>query len=82
MPVTGIELSDPMLSQLRRKIAAVPGGRFVIDLWVPPIQRLVPGQDAVPISIDEEHLVFGTYDLVPSADKLHYVKWYSAHCIR
>ncbi len=115
VPMAGIELSEPMLARLRRKLDEVelpvavgdmattvvagagsfalvflvwnsisnlrtqaeqvqcfrnaahhlrPGGRFVIDLWVPPIQRLTPGQVAVPMSIDEGHLVFDTYDLV------------------
>jgi SAM-dependent methyltransferase len=114
VPVTGIELSEPMVAQLRRKVDADqlpvvvgdmattvapgagdfslvflvwnsisnlrtqveqvqcfrnaahhlrPGGRFLIDLSMPPIQRLVPGQDVVPISLDEDHLIFDTYDL-------------------
>lgn len=111
VPVTGIDLSDPMVAQLRRKIDEAdlpvvvgdmatttvpgefslvflvwnsianlrtqaeqvacfrnaarhlsPGGRFVIELWVPPIRRLPPGQQAVPMSIGEGHLVFDTYD--------------------
>lgn len=123
VPVTGIELSEPMVAQLRRKadeeqipvvvgdmattvapgagtFALVflvwnsisnlqtqaeqvqcfrnaahhlrPGGRFVIDLWVPPIQRLLPGEEAVPMSIDEGHLVFDTYDLVTQACTSHH----------
>lgn len=112
VPVTGIELSAPMLDRLRHKVdetalpAVVgdmatttvpgefslvylvwnsianlrtqqeqvdcfrnaarhlsPGGRFVIELWVPPIRRLPPGQLAAPMSLDSGHLVFDTYDL-------------------
>ena len=114
IPVTGIELSQPMVDQLRRKVdderlpvlvgdmattvapgaggfALVylvwnsisnlrtqaeqtecfrnaarhlrPGGRFLIELWVPPVHRLTTGQRAVPISVDDEHLIFDTYDL-------------------
>lgn len=125
IPVTGIELSEPMVAQLRRKIGedelpvvvgdmattvvpgAVPyalvflvwnsisnlrtqaeqvqcfrnaarhlrpGGRFVIDLWVPPIQRLVPGEDAVPMSVGEGHLVFDTYDLVTQQSASHHYR--------
>lgn len=40
-----------------------PGGRFVIELWVPPLRRMPPGQSAVPMSLGEGHLVFDTYDL-------------------
>jgi SAM-dependent methyltransferase len=123
VPVTGIELSEPMVAQLRRKVTAEqlpvvvgdmattvapasgrfslvfllwnsisnlrtqaeqvqcfrnaahhlrPGGRFVIDLWVPPIQRLLPGQEAVPMSLDEEHLIFDTYDLVTQQCASHH----------
>ena len=112
VPVTGIELSEPMVAQLRSKVdeVALPvvigdmattrvpgefslaflawnsisnlrtqreqvecfrnaarhlrsGGRFVIELWVPPIRRLPPGQPAVPMSLDDGHLVFDTYNL-------------------
>jgi len=123
VPVTGLELSEPMVAQLRRKVdedqlpvvlgnmatTVVPragdfslvflvwnsisnlrtqaeqvqcfrnaahhlrrGGRFVIDLWVPPIQRLAPGQNAVPMSLDDEHLVFDTYDLVTQQSASHH----------
>jgi len=123
VPVTGIELSEPMLAQLRRKVdenelptvqgdmattvlpgagefslvflvwnsisnlrtqaeqiecfrnAARhlrPGGRFVIELWVPPIRRLTPGQRAVPMSLDEGHLVFDTYDVVSQECASHH----------
>jgi hypothetical protein len=44
----------------------------VIDLWVPPIQRLLPGEEAVPISLDEGHLVFDTYDLVTQECASHH----------
>jgi SAM-dependent methyltransferase len=49
-----------------------PGGRFVIELWVPPIQRLAPGEHAVPMSLDEDHLVFDTYDLASQECASHH----------
>src|SRR5262249_39561726 len=49
-----------------------PGGRFVIDLWVPPIQRLTPGQVAVPMSLAEAPLLFDTYDLVTQECASHH----------
>ena len=121
VPVTGIELSEPMVRQLRRKVDEValpvvvgdmattavpgefslvylvwnsisnlltqqeqvecfrnaarhlsPGGRFVIELWVPPVRRLPPGQLAVPMSIDDGHLVFDTYDLTTQQCTSHH----------
>jgi SAM-dependent methyltransferase len=121
VPVHGIELSAPMLAQLRRKVdedtlpatlgdmatttvpgefslvylvfntisnlrtqaeqvacfrnAARhlgPGGRFVIELWVPPVRRLPPGQLAAPMSVSEGHLVLDTYDLVTQECTSHH----------
>lgn len=125
VPVTGIELSEPMVAQLRRKVEEAevpvlagdmattvapgagdfslvylvwntisnlrtqaeqlqcfknaarhlrPGGRFVIELWVPPIQRLLPGERAVPMSLDDEHLVFDTYDVVTQECTSHHYR--------
>ncbi|MER7760375.1 class I SAM-dependent methyltransferase [Streptomyces sp. NPDC097619] len=41
-----------------------PGGRFVIELGVPPLRFLPPGQIAVPFDVSERHLGFDTFDLV------------------
>jgi SAM-dependent methyltransferase len=40
-----------------------PGGRFVIELNVPPLRLLPPGQVAVPFDVSEHHLCFDTFDL-------------------
>ncbi|MEU6851460.1 class I SAM-dependent methyltransferase [Actinacidiphila alni] len=40
-----------------------PGGRFVIELGVPPLRSLPPGQTAVPFDVSERHLGFDTFDL-------------------
>lgn len=121
VPVVGIELSEPMVAQLRGKdpdesipvaigdmastqvpgeFALVylvfntlgnlrtqeeqvscfrnaarhlaPGGRFVIELWVPPIRRMPPGQDAVPFDVSEAHLGMDTYDVVTQRGTSHH----------
>jgi SAM-dependent methyltransferase len=121
VPVTGIELSAPMVAQLRRKADQAtlpvlvgdmattradgefslvylvwnsisnlrtqpeqvecfrnaarhlrPGGRFVIELWVPAVRRLPPGVPAVPMSIGDGHLVFDTYDLATQQCTSHH----------
>jgi SAM-dependent methyltransferase len=121
VPVTGIELSAPMVAQLRRKAdeATLPvtigdmatttvagefalvylvfntignlrtqseqvacfrnaaahlrsGGRFVIELWVPPLRRFPPGQVGVPFDISERHLGFDTYDLATQQGTSHH----------
>lgn len=121
VPVTGIELSEPMVAQLRHKVdeAALPvvvgdmattrvsgefslvylvwnsianlrtqqeqvecfrnaarhlgrGGRFVIELWVPPLRRCPPGQVAVPFDVSDGHLGFDTYDLTTQRGTSHH----------
>jgi SAM-dependent methyltransferase len=57
-----------------RHLAA--GGRFVIELWIPGIRRLPPGQDAVPFHIGEHHVGFDTYDLATQQGTSHH---YSRH---
>ena len=121
VPVTGIELSAPMVEQLRRKVGEdelpvtvgdmattrvpgafslvylvyntignlrtqaeqvacfrnaarhlAPGGRFVIEVGVPPLRRLPPGQAAVPFDVSERHLGFDTFDLVDQQGTSHH----------
>lgn len=123
VPVTGIELSRPMVDQLRRKVPAkdlpvttgdmatttvpgrfslvyvvwnsignlrtqdeqvqcfrnaarhlLPGGRFVVELWVPGIRRFPPGQVAVPFEVTDQHLGFDTYDLVTQQGTSHHYR--------
>jgi SAM-dependent methyltransferase len=113
VPVTGIELSQPMIEQLRTKageaaipviagdMAAarapgsytvvylvynaisclltqsdqvacfrnaarhlVPGGRFVIELWVPELRKLPPGQQATVWSSEPGYIGLDTYDVL------------------
>ena len=49
-----------------------PGGRFVIELWVPPLRRLPPGQSAVPFDVGDHHLGFDTYDLTTQRGTSHH----------
>ena len=121
IPVTGIELSAPMVARLRQKVDETtlpvtvgdmatttvagdftlvylvfntignlrtqqeqvecfrnaarhlrPGGRFVIELWVPPLRRFPPGQVGVPFDITAQHLGFDTYDLATQQGTSHH----------
>ena len=52
-----------------------PGGAFVIEVSVPPIRRLPPGQLAAPFDVTERHLGFDTFDLVTQqATSHHYTR--------
>ena len=50
----------------------VPGGRFVIELWVPGIRRFPPGQAAVPFHVDQHHVGFDTYDMATQQGTSHH----------
>ena len=112
VPVTGIELSGPMIDRLRTKVdeetipvvvgdmaSAVapgdftlvylvyntisnlltqaeqvacfrnaarhlsPGGRFVIELWVPEVRRLPPGEQATVWHCEPGYIGLDTYDV-------------------
>src|SRR5581483_8244370 len=39
------------------------GGHFVIELWIPPLRRMPPGQIAVPFDVRAGHLGFDTYEI-------------------
>ncbi len=54
----------------------VPGGRFVIELWIPGIRRFPPGQHGVPFHIGEHHVGFDTYDMATQQGTSHH---YSRH---
>ena len=113
VPVTGIELSGPMIDRLRTKVdeeripvvvgdmttarapgeytlvylvfntisnlltqaeqvacfrnAAghlTPGGRFVIELWVPELRKLPPGQQATVGHFEPGYIALDTYDVL------------------
>lgn len=49
-----------------------PGGRFVIELFVPPLRRLPPGQVAVPFDVSEAHTGFDTFDLATQECQSHH----------
>ena len=50
-----------------------PGGCFVVEVGVPPLRRMPPGQDAVPFDVSERHLGFDTLDVVTQQATSHHV---------
>jgi SAM-dependent methyltransferase len=113
VPVTGIELSGPMIDQLRTKVEEeripviegdmamarapgeftlvylvfntisnlltqadqvacfqnaarhlIPGGRFAVELWVPELRKLPPGQDATVWHSEPGYIGLDTYDVL------------------
>ncbi len=50
----------------------VPGGRFVVELFVPGIRRLPPGQVAVPFHVGRRHTGFDTVDMATQQGTSHH----------
>jgi SAM-dependent methyltransferase len=52
----------------------VPGGRFVVELWVPGIRRFPPGQAAVPFHVGRHHVGLDTYDMTTQQGTSHHYR--------
>ncbi|WP_128376366.1 class I SAM-dependent DNA methyltransferase [Streptomyces cavernae] len=50
-----------------------PGGCFVIEVGVPDLRRLPPGQNAVPFDISPTRWAFDTYDVATQSQSSNYV---------
>jgi GrpB-like predicted nucleotidyltransferase (UPF0157 family) len=51
-----------------------PGGRFVVELWVPPLRSMAPRHDVVPVALEEDHLVFDSYDVATQECVSHHYR--------
>jgi SAM-dependent methyltransferase len=49
-----------------------PGGSFVVEVFVPQLRRLPPGQKAVPFHVGERHVGFDTIDVVSQRSVSHH----------
>ena len=49
-----------------------PGGRFVVEVGVPALRRLPPGQVAIPFDVSAEHVGLDTYDPVTQQAMSHH----------
>lgn len=41
-----------------------PGGRFIVELWVPELRKLVPGEKTVIFRSEPNYIGYDTYDVV------------------
>jgi len=52
-----------------------PGGRFVIELWVPELRKLPPTQEAVVWQSEPGHIGLDTYDVVRQHIVSHHIRF-------
>lgn len=52
----------------------VPGGHFVVEVGVPALQRLPPGETLVPFRLDDKHWGVDEYDVVTQAFTSHHLR--------
>jgi SAM-dependent methyltransferase len=63
--ITNLLNQDEQVECFRNAAAHLePGGCFVIEVSVPELQRLPPGETARPFHVGRNHLGFDTFDLV------------------
>ncbi|MFC5720816.1 class I SAM-dependent DNA methyltransferase [Streptomyces gamaensis] len=72
--INNLTTQDAQVDCFRNAAAHLrPGGRFVVEVGVPQLRLLPPGQSAVPFRIGPEQWAFDTYDVVTQAMSSHYV---------
>jgi hypothetical protein len=50
------------------------GGRFVIELWIPELRKLPPGQQAVVWAVEKDYIGLDTYDLQKQHVISHHIR--------
>ncbi|WP_217140315.1 class I SAM-dependent methyltransferase [Streptomyces sp. AC627_RSS907] len=72
--INNLTTQDAQVDCFRNAAAHLePGGCFVVEVGVPELRRLPPGQNAVPFRIGPTGWAFDTYDTVTQAMSSHYV---------
>lgn len=72
--INNLTTQDAQVDCFRNAAAhLVPGGCFVIEVGVPDLRRLPPGQNAVPYRVGPDRLGFDTYDVATQGMRSHHV---------
>jgi len=62
--ISNLTTQDEQVECFRNAAAHLaPGGRFVIELWLPDLQRFPPGALALPFAVGESHLGWDEIDV-------------------
>ncbi|MFF6781276.1 methyltransferase domain-containing protein [Streptomyces sp. NPDC012510] len=72
--INNLTTQDAQVDCFRNAAAhLVPGGCFVIEVGVPDLRRLPPGQNTVPFRVTPERLGFDEYDVATQGMRSHHV---------
>ncbi|MEO3974618.1 class I SAM-dependent methyltransferase [Streptomyces sp. CAU 1734] len=72
--INNLTAQDTQVACFRNAAAHLrPGGCFVVEVGVPELRLLPPGQRAVPFHISDSRWAFDTYDVATQAMSSHYV---------
>ncbi|MBD0421970.1 methyltransferase domain-containing protein [Streptomyces sp. TRM S81-3] len=78
--INNLTTQDAQVDCFRNAAAHLaPGGSFVIEVGVPELRRLPPGQSAVPFRAGPTQWAFDTYDTVTQAMSSHYITVVDGH---
>ncbi len=62
--ITNLTTQDEQVECFRNVAAHLePGGRFVLEVYIPELQRLPPGETVHPFTVTPTHLGFEEYDV-------------------
>lgn len=71
--INNLTMQDEQVACFRNVAAHLePGGRFVVEVGVPELRRLPPGQTVHPFTVTADHLGFDEYDLATQALTSHH----------
>jgi hypothetical protein len=71
--ITNLTTQDEQVECFRSVAAQLePGGCFVIEVYVPELRRLPPGQTVHPFTVTPEHLGFEEYDVATQIAYSHH----------
>jgi SAM-dependent methyltransferase len=72
--IMNLTTQDAQVACFRNAAAHLgPGGCFVIEVRVPELRQLPPGQDILPWHVSQERVVFYSYDVATQSMCGHYV---------
>ncbi|UBU09366.1 class I SAM-dependent DNA methyltransferase [Nonomuraea gerenzanensis] len=71
--ITNLTTQDEQVECFRNAASHLePGGRFVIEVYIPELRRLPPGQTVHPFAVTPSHLGFEEYDVAAQLAVSHH----------